>query len=115
MSVPSEDLSSLLKDINTLEKASKRGLFSQSVEKPVFFDMAFNYIDLPIDDLQRLAGNGEKAEMGTVKKQEKEVEIKPVENVKKTRESRETTPAVNNQEEEQEGKKSWLGGWFGRK
>lgn len=53
--------------------------------------------------------------MGTVKKQEKEVEIKPVENVKKTRESRETTPAVNNQEEEQEGKKSWLGGWFGRK
>ncbi|WVQ92836.1 hypothetical protein IAS59_006653 [Cryptococcus gattii] len=115
ISVPSEDLSSLFKDIGALEKASKRGLFSQSVEKPVFFDMAFNYIDLPIDELQRLAGNGEKAEMGTVKKQEKEVEIKPVENVKKTRESRETTPAVNNQEEEQEGKKSWLGGWFGRK
>lgn len=77
--------------------------------------MAFNYIDLPIDELQRLAGNGEKAEAANIKTHEKEVEIKSVENVKKSRESRETTPAVDSQEEKQEGKKGWLGGWFGRK
>lgn len=77
--------------------------------------MAFNYIDLPIDELQRLAGNGEKVQVATVKTQEKEVEIKPVENMKKSRDSRETTPAVDSQEEKQEGKKGWLGGWFGRK
>ncbi|OWZ49567.1 signal recognition particle subunit SRP68 [Cryptococcus neoformans c45] len=115
VSVPAEDLSSLSKDISALEKASKKGLFGQSVEKPIFFDMAFNYIDLPIDELQRLAGNGEKAEAANIKTHEKEVEIKSVENVKKSRESRETTPAVDSQEEKQEGKKGWLGGWFGRK
>ncbi|OWZ45835.1 signal recognition particle subunit SRP68 [Cryptococcus neoformans Tu259-1] len=115
VSVPAKDLSSLSKDISALEKASKRGLFGQSVEKPVFFDMAFNYIDLPIDELQRMASNGEKVEATNIKTHEKEVEIKSVENVKKSRESRETTPAVDSQEEKQEGKKGWLGGWFGRK
>ncbi|WVQ85217.1 hypothetical protein IAT38_007382 [Cryptococcus sp. DSM 104549] len=106
---------SLEKSISSLEKAAKKGLFSQTVQKPIFFDMAFNFVDLPIEELQKLAGR-EVAEQ-KVEKAAKPT-AKPVESAKKSRETRETTPAPGEkdaEQESQEGKKGWLGGWFGRK
>ncbi|KAK4688255.1 signal recognition particle subunit SRP68, partial [Tremellales sp. Uapishka_1] len=98
--------------IEKLELAAKRALFAERVEKPVFFDTAFNYIDLPMDELLVLAG----------KKEKSTAPASVVEVVKKTligrERTRETTPAPLDEkkdEETQEGKpKGWLGGWFGR-
>lgn len=58
--VSATDISDLEARISALEFASKRALFSERVDKPVFFDTAFNYIDLPMDELLYRAGKGPK-------------------------------------------------------
>jgi signal recognition particle subunit SRP68 len=103
--------------------ASKRALFVERVAKPVFFDNAFNYIDLPMDELLAKAGREpSKAETtapaGVVENVVQTVE-KAAEEVKKTvvggrERTRESTPAVESRENKEEKPKGWLGGWFGR-
>ncbi|WWC57928.1 uncharacterized protein I303_100463 [Kwoniella dejecticola CBS 10117] len=151
--ISSEQIDALENDINVLDVGAKKGLFSQNIEKPVFFDMAFNYIDIPFDELEVLSGKKEKSTQtttGIVAENLASVSNKTVEGIKKLgRETRETTPAVelrptaphttarnakqpakeDDDEDEvgtedegrrqgqggpQEGKKGWLGGWFGR-
>ncbi|WWC66940.1 uncharacterized protein I206_100847 [Kwoniella pini CBS 10737] len=145
--ISSEQIDNLEEDIKVLDIGAKKGLFSQNIEKPVFFDMAFNYIDIPFDELEILSGKKEKTTSTgtttTVVENLTSVGNKAVEGIKKLgRETRETTPAVEirppasttrntkqpakeddddeeedteeSQERGQEGKKGWLGGWFGR-
>ncbi|WWC97187.1 hypothetical protein V866_004066 [Kwoniella sp. B9012] len=140
ITIPKESIDSLEDDLHKLDIASKKGLFSQSIEKPVFFDMAFNYVDIPFDELEVLSGKKEKQSAGSaVTDNLAMAKDKTVEGLKKLgRETRETTPAVefrpspsasvsktkdDEAEEEEEGsrgqggegnKKGWLGGWFGR-
>lgn len=52
------DLEHLQQDLRDLESAAKRAWFGQVVKKPLFYDTAFNYVDLPMDALERLAGRG---------------------------------------------------------
>jgi signal recognition particle subunit SRP68 len=52
------DIDTLESDIKTLDLASKRALFAERVEKPIFFDTAFNYVEMPMDDLLYRAGKG---------------------------------------------------------
>jgi signal recognition particle subunit SRP68 len=122
ISLSPSDLESLNSRVVALSAAAKRSLFSERVPKPVFFDTAFNYIDLPMEELEVLAGK-KKAAAGTVKKVAQTVEkavpaaaseaVKSAVNTVKGRQSREATPAA--EEEQTEGKpKGWLGGWFGR-
>lgn len=61
--VKSTDLEQLQQDLRDLENAAKRAWFSQVVKKPLFYDTAFNYVDLPMEALERLAGraSGESA------------------------------------------------------
>jgi signal recognition particle subunit SRP68 len=100
--------------------AAKRALFAERVAKPVFFDNAFNYIDLPMDELLVKAGREPaKVETATpVSVAESVVQKveKAAEEVKKTvvgrERTRESTPAAESQQEEKP--KGWLGGWFGR-
>jgi signal recognition particle subunit SRP68 len=54
--VQSTDLEQLKQDLRDLETAAKRAWFGQVVKKPLFYDTAFNYVDLPMDALERLAG-----------------------------------------------------------
>lgn len=102
--------------------ASKRALFAERVAKPVFFDNAFNYIDLPMDDLLAKAGREPSkveaaAPAGVVENVVQTVE-KAAEEVKKTvvgrERTRESTPAAESTENKGEKPKGWLGGWFGR-
>lgn len=51
-----ESVDALQKRISALDAAAKRALFAERVEKPVFFDTAFNYVDLPMDELLVRAG-----------------------------------------------------------
>lgn len=124
--LPSGATKDLGSRVETLALAAKRALFAERVSKPVFYDTAFNYIDLPMDDLLVLAGKQEKVERkpepvaAAVAAAATVVKDKAVEQVKKAaavaapgqnRTTRETTPAVT----DAEGKpKGWLGGWFGR-
>ncbi|WVO13525.1 hypothetical protein L204_101146 [Cryptococcus depauperatus] len=119
VSIPMLSLDELEENIKTAEKAAKKGLFALTVEKPVFFDMAFNYIEVPIDELQRLAGN-KKVKVAEQRANEGlHAQVKTVEqsNKDRERENREATPAAEETDrtKSEEGKKGWLGGWFGRK
>ncbi|KAK8844612.1 hypothetical protein IAR55_006459 [Kwoniella newhampshirensis] len=120
---PSE-IQSLEANIASLDSAAKRALFAEKIDKPVFFDMAFNYVDLPIEELEVQAGKREKVEqsaVGAVAEVAGASVNKVVESVKQ-RGTREATPAATRDDDEEvshgakggEGKKGWLGGWFGR-
>lgn len=124
--MPSKDVDALEAKTSALDLAAKRALFAQTTPKPVFLDTAFNYIDMPMDELLVLAGKKEKqpitasilpqAVQATAEKAEQVVQ-----DVKKSvvgrEKTREATPAPDaGDEEEGKGKpKGWLGGWFGRK
>ncbi|ODN80460.1 hypothetical protein L202_02700 [Cryptococcus amylolentus CBS 6039] len=121
LSISSDALSTLTKHATVLEKAAKKGLFNESVQRPVFFDLAFNYVDLPLESIQAHAGNHNHsgATKDTLIKQKEatlqKTETQNLVNAKKGRDTRETTPAVELQDDQQQGKRGWLGGWFGRK
>ena len=119
-----EQVVTLSKQIDALNSAAKRALFSERVPKPVLFDTAFNYIDMPMDDLLVLAGKQPASAASAAPLQKvtqaaaqvvpaAEEVVKSAVNAVKSRATRETTPAV---EEQSEGEKpkGWLGGWFGR-
>ncbi|WVR03290.1 hypothetical protein IAU60_000281 [Kwoniella sp. DSM 27419] len=119
-------------DIQALDAAAKNALFGQTVDKPIFFDMAFNYIDIPFDELEVLGGKKQAqpkaasavpAAAVVAESATKAAQVvadgadRVVERVKKvTRETRESTPgpAEEEQASADQGKKGWLGGWFGR-
>jgi signal recognition particle subunit SRP68 len=119
--------------ISKLELAAKRALFAERVPKPVFFDTAFNYIDLPMD---RLLARAEKAEppsateavvekaseavagaapvVATAAEKVVESPKKAIEAVQRSaRVTRESMPAAE-EGKGKPGQKGWLGGWFGR-
>lgn len=158
------DLSALESDISALEKAAKRALFAERVDKPVFFDNAFNYVEMPMEELVYRAGKGPKPAapsegtggVAAVAEVVGQVAGKKAQELVQTaggvpervrglvRSTRESTPMGGNvqvrtwggdreggedEEEEEEdededmeekeqiagqGKKGWLGGWFGR-
>jgi signal recognition particle subunit SRP68 len=120
ISLPESTVADLESQIKALDLAAKRALFAERVAKPVFFDNAFNYIDLPMDELLVKAGR-EPAKVETLaaasvaESVAQKVE-KAAEEVKKTvvgrERTRESTPATESQQEEKP--KGWLGGWFGR-
>lgn len=148
VSISSEAVDSLQARITALDVAAKRALFAERVEKPVFFDTAFNYVELPMDELLVRAGKPVVANDTTptaggvvgVAEQAVKAVVAPsaqaVDRVKGlVRSTRESTPAVRRSEESDEedevsqgsgqggsqgqgqpgqGKKGWLGGWFGR-
>jgi signal recognition particle subunit SRP68 len=115
-----EQVDALGESVDALALAAKRALFAHTVTKPVFYDSAFNYVDLPMEELLDKAGKGlPKMEAAPVPiaapvpaKAAKATLSSPV------REKREATPQPALKEEEEEapaGKKGgWLGGWFGR-
>ncbi len=107
-----DDLSSR---IEALELAAKRALFDERVPKPVFFDTAFNHIDMPLDELLVLAGKKSAATAATVTERMAEVVVPAVRSVVGRERTREATPATDAQAEERraEKPKGWLGGWFG--
>lgn len=91
----------------------------------MFFDNAFNYIDLPMDELLVKAGKKSAESVSTSKPTSAAAETvaetvvhqveKAAEEVKKTvagrERSKESTPAPEAQDDKPKG---WLGGWFGR-
>jgi signal recognition particle subunit SRP68 len=50
------DLERLGSQINVLDRGVKRAWFGATNKKPVFFDLAFNYVDLPMEQLERAGG-----------------------------------------------------------
>ncbi|KAL7422851.1 signal recognition particle subunit srp68 [Cryptotrichosporon argae] len=132
------DVDALAAQLAALDAAAKRALFAQTVPKPVFFDTAFNYVEMPMDALLVRAGKKDaknptsagpvadsvkaaKAATGAAVDTAVKAASKVVEQVagdaqtavgRTARESREATPGP----EVDEGKpKGWLGGWFARK
>ncbi|WVQ93952.1 hypothetical protein IAU59_001030 [Kwoniella sp. CBS 9459] len=113
--IPPSQIEALEADIHSLDTAAKKGLFAANVEKPVFFDMAFNYIDIPFDELEVLAGK-QKAPTTTnsataiVSEQVGKVAqsaLGGVEKVKKLgRETREATPAPESARPAQQAQQS---------
>jgi signal recognition particle subunit SRP68 len=120
-----EQVDLLAKQIDALNLSAKRALFAERIPKPVFFDTAFNYIDMPMDELLVLAGKRSATAAAPVAPLQKVAEVaaqavpaaeeavKSAVNAVKSRATRETTPAVEEQSEGGKPKK-WLGGWFGR-
>jgi signal recognition particle subunit SRP68 len=128
------DIEALGSKVAALELAAKRALFAQTVTKPVFFDSAFNYVDLPMEDLLDEAGTGLQkpapvAAPAPVKQQKQQQPMaapKPVPakaakaatkapGLERTREATPTLDAHAPQDSpSSEAKKGWLGGWFGR-
>jgi signal recognition particle subunit SRP68 len=120
--LPESKVADLEIRVKALDLAAKRALFAERVTKPVFFDNAFNYIDLPMDELMVKAGRTPAvAEKPSAAAQVAESVVQQVEKaaeeVKKTvvgrERTRESTPAASEQRQE-EKPKGWLGGWFGR-
>ena len=127
-----KDLDALSSHVNALSVASKRALFAERVPKPVFFDNAFNYIDLPMDELLVLAGEKSRSTSDTTQKTVVEKAAEVVEEVVpdvvksavgaggKARATREATPVGTPgrnspaPDGSEQGRKGWLGGWFGR-
>lgn len=104
------EIETLKTQISQLQLAAKRALFAHTVTKPVFYDGAFNYVDLPMDELLEKAGRAPPAI-------QQPTAVKPAPKVEKTREAtREATPQPAGHEDDdgEQGKKGWLGGWFGR-
>lgn len=120
--VPVADIDALVAKVSALELAAKRALFAQTVTKPVFFDTAFNYIDLPMEDLLDKAGlNTPAAVQVPSVAAPKPVPAASVAAAKKApglERTREATPTPASPGAETDasaaGKKGWLGGWFGR-
>jgi signal recognition particle subunit SRP68 len=120
ISLPESTVADLESQIKALDLAAKRALFAERVAKPVFFDNAFNYIDLPMDELLVKAGRepakAETPVVASVAESVVQKVEKAAEEVKKTvvgrERTRESTPAAEAQQEEKP--KGWLGGWFGR-
>lgn len=125
ITLKASDVADLGSRVAALSSAAKRALFAERIPKPVFFDTAFNYIDVPMDELLVLAGK-EKAKpepaAPIVEMAAQVVEkvapaatqtVKSAVNTVK-RATREATPAVDS-DTETEKPKGWLGGWFGRK
>lgn len=106
--------------VDALALAAKRALFAHTVTKPVFYDSAFNYIDLPMEDLLDLAGKGlPKVDAPKPIAAPVPVPAKAAAKAVPAREKREATPQPTPAEEEEApaaggAKKGWLGGWFGR-
>lgn len=117
-----EQVDALGEKVDALALAAKRALFAHTVTKPVFYDSAFNYIDLPMEDLLDLAGKGLPKVAEPKQKESKATPIVapvPAKAAPAIREkTREATPQPASEEEEAPaaggGKKGWLGGWFGR-
>ncbi|EIW73163.1 hypothetical protein M231_06076 [Tremella mesenterica] len=109
-----DDLADLERQVQELDMAAKRGLFGVSVEKPLFFDTAFNYVDLPMDDLMMLAGRKASSPASGVERMteaignvaDKLTEVRKVVSEK-------GQDVMGSQSEESKSK-SWLGGWFNR-
>jgi signal recognition particle subunit SRP68 len=144
-SVKISDLDSLQADLGNLENAAKRAWFGQVVNKPLFYDTAFNYVDLPLEELERIAGRGsatqtpvnaiplasvaEKVSQPVIAAAQSVTEKLPAvvadalpASVKASRESRgrEATPALEEEpaaaEKEQPKSSGWFGGlWGGKK
>ena len=121
--ITATQLTDLSTQISALDLAAKRALYAERVTKPVFFDTAFNYIDLPMDDLLVRASKAAPKptvvqEVGKkfgemVSQVSKVPEL--VDGSKGSRSIRESTPAAAGGEEQKEPGKGWLGGWFGKK
>lgn len=112
-----EQVDDLAKKVSALEHAAKRALFAQTVSKPIFYDGAFNYIDLPMDELLVKAGRSDPKPAEPVKiQQPKAVPAKTKAAPAVREKTREATPQPDPQDEQdqEQGKKGWLGGWFGR-
>lgn len=119
--LPESSLTDLEARIKSLDLAAKQALFAERMPKPVFFDNAFNYIDLPMDELMIKAGRQPAETAPKVQAAETvaatvvhqvEKAAGEVKNVVVGRErTREATPATEAQGEKPKG---WLGGWFGR-
>ncbi|GMK54653.1 hypothetical protein CspeluHIS016_0112390 [Cutaneotrichosporon spelunceum] len=112
-----EQVDALGESVDTLALAAKRALFAQTVTKPVFYDSAFNYVDLPMEELLDKAGKGLPKMAPAPIAVAAPVPVKPAP-PSPVREKREATPQPALKDEEEEapaGKKGgWLGGWFGR-
>lgn len=140
--VKMSDLDGLQTDLENLENAAKRAWFGQVVNKPLFYDTAFNYVDLPLEELERIASRGpasppsvpvasvtEKVTQPVIAAAQTFTEKLPAAvvnalpaSVKVSRESRgrEATPAVEEEpaaaEKEQPKSTGWFGGlWGGKK
>ena len=113
--LPRSDVDGLTSRIESLHFAARRALFAERMPKPVFFDTAFNYIDMPLDELLVLAGK--KSAEPTVTEKMAEVMMPAVKSVVGKDWTREATPSGEESGEaggKGEKPKGWLGGWFGR-
>ena len=102
--------------IRALDLTAKRALFAERIPKPVFFDTAFNYIDMPMDELLVLAGK-RTAMVTPVSEKIAEAVAPAVKRVMGREITKETMPGIDEKEgggENGEKPKAWLGGWFGR-
>ena len=110
------DMDDLSSRIRALDLAAKRALFAERIPKPVFFDTAFNYIDMPMDELLVLAAK-QTAIMTAVTESVAEAVAPAVKRLMGRETTREATPEVDEKEgggANGEKPKGWLGGWFGR-
>lgn len=81
---------------------------NKSYKKPLFFDIALNYVQLDMDRLQARAGKAPAPKSTTAK-----VEPKPVAKAKAEEIERPATPTT--QPSQSGGLSNLLGGWWGRK
>jgi len=51
-----KDVSRTESQVSALNRGIKRAWFAVTNKKPIFFDLAFNYVDLPMEELERAAG-----------------------------------------------------------
>ncbi|KAJ9126524.1 hypothetical protein QFC24_001551 [Naganishia onofrii] len=63
--VQASDLDSVQTAQSDLENAAKRAWFGQVVTKPLFYDTAFNYVDFPVEALERIGGRNVQQDTGT--------------------------------------------------
>lgn len=63
--VQASDLDSVQTAQSDLENAAKRAWFGQVVMKPLFYDTAFNYVDFPVEALERIGGRNVQQDTGT--------------------------------------------------
>lgn len=51
-----KDVARTESQVSSLDRGIKRAWFAVTNKKPIFFDLAFNYVDLPMEELERAAG-----------------------------------------------------------
>jgi signal recognition particle subunit SRP68 len=112
ISLPVDKVNDLSTCIEALDLAAKRSLFAERVPKPVFFDTAFNYIDMPLDELLVLAGKKVAGAAPKVAEEMVGLVVPAVRSVVGKERTREARPALD--DGGRAGGKGWLGGWFGR-